>query len=109
MNATGRKKVLHISELSQIAIRYNWRYLRSKSAIVYDGGNLKIEDSMIKLTPTHCVSKPFNNEYQRNKKVLHISALSQIAIRHNWHDLRPKLTIAYYEEKLKMGEFLWSN
>ena len=41
MNTPG-KKVLHISsELSQLAIRYNWRYLRSKSAIVYDGGKAK--------------------------------------------------------------------
>lgn len=37
-----KKKILHISsELSQLAIRYNWRYLRSKSAIVYDGGKAK--------------------------------------------------------------------
>ena len=36
------KKILHISsKLSQLAIRYNWRYLRSKSAIVYDGGKAK--------------------------------------------------------------------
>ena len=41
MNTPG-KKILHISsELSQLAIRYNWRYLRSKSAIVYDGGKAK--------------------------------------------------------------------
>ena len=39
---TPEKKILHISsELSQLAIRYNWRYLRSKSAIVYDGGKAK--------------------------------------------------------------------
>ena len=41
-NEYPRKKILHISsELSQLAIRYNWRYLRSKSAIVYDGGKAK--------------------------------------------------------------------
>ena len=41
-NEYPRKKLLHISsELSQLAIRYNWRYLRSKSAIVYDGGKAK--------------------------------------------------------------------
>ena len=41
MNTPG-KKILHISsELSQLATRYNWRYLRSKSAIVYDGGKAK--------------------------------------------------------------------
>ena len=34
---------------------------------------------MVKLTPTHCVPKPFNNELHRKKKVLHISELSQIA------------------------------
>ena len=90
------KKVLHISEMSQI-----WRYLISKSTIIYDGGKLKIEDSMIKLTPAHCVSKPFNNESHRNKKVLHISALSQIAIRYNWRYLRSKSAIVYYEEKQK--------
>ena len=41
-NEYPRKKLLHISsKLSQLATRYNWRYLRSKSAIVYDGGKAK--------------------------------------------------------------------
>ena len=58
---------------------------------------------MVKLTQAHCVPKPFDNESHRKKKVLHISELSQIAIRYNWRYLRSKSAIVYDGGKLNVG------